>query len=180
MSTNQNRKPKEVDSKICLVNGIIYLDGDLGEEVLFSKFDARLNLLESRFKAILIKLKSDGGCIYESAAIAGRIARSPSFITIEANGLVASGALLVLAVGDHRVASKYGSFMHHDSGSYVSGRLTAMKHVVKTMLKEDNKRYGWLAELTKRDQKWWHDMAVPEYYFDADEALEIGLIDEII
>lgn len=180
MSKQNNNNGKEHDSRVDLQNGILYLEGDIGDEIIFGKFDARLNLLESRFKEILIKLKTDGGCVYEAAAIAGRIANSRSYITIESYGLVASAGLLILAVGDHRVANKYSSFMHHDSASYISGRASNMKHIIRTILKDDYRRYQWLAELTKKDLEWWKKMAVPEYYFDAAEALEIGLIDEII
>ena len=157
----------------------IYLQGSFGEEIDFVEFDILLSDLEVGGKDITIKFNSDGGCLFTAFAIAGRIIASPSTIIIEAYGSISSAAILVLAVGDIRRASKFTAFMHHAAGSSINGSMSLMENTFKSLQLDEAKRYAALAEYTLKSADWWREKANPDYYFGAPEALEFGLIDEI-
>lgn len=169
-----------VENRVDPQLGILWLDGTIGEDINFIDVDAALHLLEIEHKTILIKLNSGGGAVYDAFAIASRIANSPSKIIVEAQGLVASAALLLLAVGDVRISSAFTTFMHHDSHTYIQGRFHNLTNTINAIKLEEKRFADMLSQFTKRDSAWWESKAVPEFWFGANEALEFGLIDNII
>jgi ATP-dependent protease ClpP protease subunit len=170
---------KAKDAGIDLLTNTLWMSGIIGEDVEFVDFDAKLTTLERSNRAITLKLNSQGGCVDTACAIAGRIKQSLNKITIEAHGIVASAAVLILAVGDLRRSSKFTSFMHHDSAVFLVGRVGAVANNLKAIQAAELRFNTWLAEHTKRDASWWSKKESPEYFFDANEALTIGLVDEL-
>ena len=151
----------------------------IGEDIDFVEFDILLSDLELNGQDITIKLNSDGGCLFTAFAIAGRITSSPSTIIIEAYGSIASAAILVLAVGDIRRASKFTAFMHHCASTSINGNVNVIDNIFKSLQADESRRYAGLAEYTLKGADWWREKGNPDYYFNSAEALEIGLIDEI-
>lgn len=188
LSSKKSQKPQKppqqnvkdvLECKYSKALNVIYLQGSIGEEIDFVEFDILLSDLEQSGKDITIKLNSDGGCLFTAFAIAGRITTSPSTIIIEAYGSIASAAILMLAVGDIRRSSKFTAFMHHAASSCLNGNMSTMENTFKSLQLDEKRRYAGLAEYTLKGIDWWREKANPDYYFDAAEALEIGLIDEI-
>jgi ATP-dependent Clp protease protease subunit len=167
-------------SRVDPQQGILWLDGVIGEEIIFSEVDAALSLLETEHKVITIKLNTVGGGVTEAFAIAGRIATSKSKIIIEASGIVASAGILLLSVGHMRISTQFTSFMHHDSHSYLNGRLHNLQNTLEAIKRDDERFNNFLGKYTNRDSAWWSKKSVPEFWFDASEAKDIGLIDHII
>lgn len=165
--------------RLCEATRTLWLVGDVGDSINFIETDSALSLLERKKTPIVVKLMSDGGCIFEAAAIAGRLLESPNHVEIQAYGMNASASLSLLAVGDVRKASRTSRFLHHDAATIVGGRVSTMANSIQGIQKAEKSRLKWLAEFTKKDADWWQRMAVPELFFGAEEALEWGLIDEI-
>jgi ATP-dependent protease ClpP protease subunit len=47
------------------------------------------------------------------------------------------------------------------------------------MEKEEKIWSGWMAEFSNKDSDFWYKKAKKDFYFTADEALELGLVDEV-
>ena len=158
----------------------ILISGDIDQ----SKFDileAAMTEMESQNrKSITVRLNSPGGEVYQALAIIGRFRRSPCNIVTEGYGHVMSAATLVLASGDKRRISKYAFFMHHESSYSVDGKHSEIKREVKQMEREDSCWAQWMEDVTKRPKDFWIKTGVGvNAYFDAEELLELGVVDEI-
>lgn len=132
---------------------------------------------------IKIVLKSEGGSIYDGLALIDVIEKSKIPVHITAHGCVMSMALNVLVSGHKRFCSKNTTFMYHD-GWYEMGEKNVQEH--KDELKEaerlskicdnylisrTNLKIAKLKRIKKTGKNW---------YFDAKDALEYGVVNEIL
>jgi len=159
----------------------IQLTGEVGEDFDFSFVDNALSELERlNRKRIIIKLNSCGGSVTEALAIVGRMRSSPCKIDVQGFGVIQSAATMILAAGDKRYVSKYASVMHHQSRYGVNGKHSEVKHQIKQFEKEERLWCKWLEELTIKDACFWYKQAQDDFFFTAEEAIELGMADEII
>lgn len=167
---------------IDFTNRTLQLTGTIGHDFDFSYVDCALSEFERMGKKkITIRLNSEGGSVTEALAIVGRIRASSCKITIEGYGLIASAATMILAAGHNRKISKYASFMHHESAYSVSGKHTEVTDQVIQMEKEEKLWAQWMAELSKKDYKFWYNKGKrKDYFITAEQAVEFGVADEVI
>lgn len=151
------------------------------DEKEFDRIDNALTELESQNrKSVTIRINSPGGQVYQALAIIGRLKRSPCHIVTEGYGHVMSAATLILAAGDRRKISAYAFFMHHESSYGLEGRHSQIKDAVKQAEREEQKWAEWMAEFTKKDKAFWVKTGVTtDAYYEADELLKLGVVDEI-
>lgn len=166
-----------------LDNRIVTLSGEI-EEGWFEFLDTRISLLESQNqKAILIRLKSQGGSVYEALAVVGRLRSSPCKMIIEGYGEIMSAATLILAAGNRRRMSRFAWFMHHGpSWAIDTTRLADVKDYVRQTERESEAWSQWMAEFTLKDKDFWmaKELDKKDHYFTPQEALACGVVDELI
>lgn len=167
---------------IDIVNRSIWIEGTITHKN-FIKFDKQLRLLEIVTKdPIRVYINTPGGDVYSMFAYIDRIRNSPNQIEMVGTGLIASAGVPILAAGHLRLATKYVQIMHH-TASYSSNynRLANNKGEYDHVSKLETKICRFLAENTEKNLSFWLSLGKHvDYYFDADKALELGLIDEII
>lgn len=152
------------------------------DEKMFKKLDAGLNMLESSSKkAITIKLNSFGGYSTDALAIIGRMRGSTCKIVVEAYGMVASAATIILAAGEKRRMSEYCQFMTHQSSYETSGKHKDNKEFVQQAEREEEIWASYMAKFSNKSADYWkslHDTG-EDKYLDAAECLQLGVIDEV-
>lgn len=132
---------------------------------------------------IRIVLKSEGGSMYDGLALIDVIENSKIPIHITAHGCVMSMALNVLVSGHQRFCSKNTTFMYHESwynmpDSGIQEHKAELKEAERLNELCDNylisrtKFTMDVLEKTRKSRKNW--------YFDANEALKYGVVNEII
>ena len=142
-----------------------------------------LKLLEvSGDGPIEIFVSTPGGDIYQMFGVYDAIQNCPCHVRTVAIGAVMSAGPLILTAGDERVTYRNTQFMVHETwwSSFmekISDHKAGIKHV-ETM----QQRWAQLLEeRTKTPAKKWLRLTKgPDYYFDAPEALELGLVEKII
>jgi len=133
---------------------------------------------------ITVILNSVGGDVFDGLllfdTIRSIVARGVP-VTIEVRGLAASMAPIILQAGSRRVASKYTRFMLHEIATMTVGRTTEQEEQVLELRKLNSMLRDILAERTGRDSveidKAWKKT---DKWFSAEEALEFGLVDEVV
>ena len=70
--------------------------------------------------------------------------------------------------------------MFHQASSMISGKLTDVTATVDFVKQVEQDVYNLLAEKTKKDATWWKDQMRTDMYLTSTQALELGVVDQII
>lgn len=173
----------QMERGISLRRRTFTLTGEVNQD-MFHRVDGCLNIFEEENnRTITIKLCSEGGEIYAALAIIGRIKASPCKIRIEAYGQIMSAATAIFAVGDERIASKYTSFMFHQTSIVMAeSKLRDLKHEIVQAERDDQQFNLILEEHTTQDVNFWKLLIGngQNIYLTADRCFELGLVDKVI
>lgn len=162
-------------------NRIIYLYDEITDESVFYVIHA-LRKMETKQGGIIIQLNSPGG--YDSAAYSlyDSICLCMNSIRIDVIGSCHSHALTILQAADIRRATTNSDFLIH-SGFAGNDENVKQHEVIELAdnLKKSNSRYNEIvAGRSKFSVQKVEELCMHESYFNAQEALKFGLIDEII
>jgi len=169
----------------------IHLNKDVSEESVFEILYLINKLVKTdkiigEKQPITIVIHSFGGCIYSGLALIGRIAelRDEGYIIkTKCTGVAMSMAAMILMVGSQRSCYRYSTIMIHQPLS--SCFFTELKslhenidevdrlwELLKTIIKENTLITEETLEESYKCKK--------DMYFDAEEALELGVVDKIL
>jgi len=95
-------------------------------------------------------------------------------------GLAASAACLILISGDVRYATKHSTAMWHSGSCTLEGALGQIQSATKHFDGLENKLRDYFIERTKVDIRKYRRNKDKDWYFDANEQLECGLVDKIV
>lgn len=155
------------------------------EQKLFDTVNMKMSILErdstGKDAPITIRLHSLGGDVYTAWAIVSRLKSSPCKIIVEAHGVVASAATLILAAADIRKVSRFCTVMFHEASIETAGKLSDLQDSVNVWKKEEKMYIDFLAKVSKKPSKFWANMiqSNKDTYLTGPELLKLGLIDEV-
>jgi len=128
-------------------------------------------------------ISSYGGDIYEALALYDIMNTLQCPIHTFAYGKCMSAAPLLLAAGSkgNRWVSPNVFLMHHDWSAEVDGKGQSLQETVRHYTKLNARWIALLSAHSNKNIKWWTSRAVKsnDFYFDANEAIEWGLADNI-
>jgi ATP-dependent Clp protease protease subunit len=149
----------------------------------FIKFDKHLRLLETfNEEEVTVYINSMGGSVYSMFAFIDRIKSSTMKVHMIGTGVVASAAVLILAAGFTRKVTRYTSLMHHGASFELdNGKIHTQDNEIKHIKDLEVRACKFLASVTNKPYNFWTATGKHlDHYFDADTALEYGLVDEIL
>jgi len=143
-------------------------------------FDDYFSQLEKKYDKIIIHLHTKGGNVFAGNFIIQRIQNSPAVVQIDVVGTAFSMGSLILSSGDKRRMVENGFIMIHAPRGGVNG--TAADHRSAAKLLEDMEAnfIAQLKKVTNLPNAKIKKLMLGDNYFNAKDALKIGLIDEII
>ena len=160
----------------------ILLSGEINKE-LAEKFNKQLLLLEADSnKPVYVYIDSPGGDVTAGFAIYDMIRFVKCPVVLIGNGLIASAsALILLAVPQNmRVVLPNSEYLIHQPLSGMRGTATDIQIHTANVKKTKAKINKIISEATGKDLKKVEADTDRDYWLDADEALEYGLISKII
>ncbi len=182
--TNKGERSYDIFSRL-LKDRIIFLSEDVNQGTA-SLVVAQLLFLESEDpdKEIHLYINSPGGSITDGMAIVDTINYIKCPVSTICVGLAASMGAVLLAAGEKgkRLATPNAEILIHQpliSGG-LSGQTTEIKIHADHMVKTREKLNKFLSEKTGQDLATIERDTERDNYMTAEEALEYGLIDEII
>lgn len=160
----------------------ILLSGEINKD-LAEKFNKQLLLLEAdNNKTVYVYIDSPGGDVSAGFAIYDMIRFVKCPVVLIGNGLIASAAaLILLAVPQNmRVGLPNSEYLIHQPLSGMRGTATDIQIHTANVKKTKAKINKIISEATGKDLKKVEADTDRDYWLDADEALEYGLISKII
>jgi ATP-dependent Clp protease, protease subunit len=144
-------------------------------------FTNTFNLLEKKYKDIVIDVHCYGGYVTEGNVIFNSINNSPANVTYNIVGVSASMSSIVQMAANKITIAENGFVMIHRPRGGADGNaddMFASGKLMKSMEKNFLKVYARRSGKTETECAKW--MTGADYWFDAEEALALGLVDEII
>lgn len=188
MMTSDSSLPDEIAYGMSVDDSIIYIDGHIENStahLVIAKIRHIYNTRpeENANDPITLIINSPGGDVYSTFAIIDYIENLPVPVDTICRGQAASGGAMLLAAGTgiRRVSKRASVMLHHASMSdanFVSS--TTMTNTAKHFETLNAEIDMFLASKTDKLSEFWKEYLDHDRYFTAQQALEFGLVDEII
>lgn len=167
-------------------NRIIYVMGDISDWILeISKMIQIANIedtgkpVEERTPVKLF-IFSVGGEDQPTWNIVDYIAASKTPVWTINAGMCMSNGLTILVSGHKRFALKHSSGMYHSGSVGLQGTKEQVDSATKYVSSQDKMYEKWFMEHCNIDQKLFNRKKKFDWYLNADEMLEYGMVDKII
>lgn len=128
---------------------------------------------------LIVHLNSPGGDIFDGLAIYQSLKSHKASVTIVVDGLAASIASVIAMAADRLVMAPKSTMMIHDGWSMSMGNAADMRKMADLLDKQSDIIASVYADRSGQPADFWRDRMRDETWYNADEALAAGLIDEI-
>jgi ATP-dependent Clp protease protease subunit len=175
----------EIENGLSIEDSLVYLTGEIDEHTLVDIIIKCRIVLNNRDEdkaklPINLVIDSFGGCAFSALGIIDYMENLEVPVNTICRGKTMSAGALILASGTGtRYASKRSSIMLHQGMGTTSGKIGDLKSTADHYTKIDIMIGDILEEYTKKTAKWWTQETSHDKYFTAQEAMEVGIIDEI-
>lgn len=154
---------------------MVHLQGEIGYEITI---DSVAKALSGEDRSI--SLSSYGGSLIEGWGIYDYIKANNSVDSITCFGMVASSATIIMAAVPNRIASPNSRFVIHNPWSMAIGDGDRMAKVAAELNTERDRLVDFYAQLIGKEHDYIKNIMAEERELTATEALELGLITEIL
>lgn len=131
-------------------------------------------------KRLTIRINSPGGDVWDGMSIFNMISQLPYETRTEIDGLAASIASVIALATDRVAAGEMSQLMIHDAWTATVGNEQQMRELADVLAKLDQQIAETYAKRSGKSAKYFRDLQDAETYLTAQEALDIGLVDEVI
>lgn len=171
------------DSKL-LSQRKVFVEGEINAETA-CEFVKKIMLLnaEDSNKPIDVLINSPGGCINSGMLMYDVIQASKAPIRTYCIGRAYSMGAILLACSNHgRYVLPHGEVMIHEPllGNRVGGNSSSIKSISESLLETKRKMNQILARHTGQSEQAVEEATSFDHYFDPEESLKFGLVDEIV
>ena len=177
---------REFDYGIDTKDNVIIIEGEIQSGMTFDVVAKTrlLTKLNTDVKVFNILLNSPGGDVIETLALIDFMdsmkAQGITFNIIVRGAAMSAAALLLTCGTGKRMISKHSKIMVHQLSTMNFGKLEDIKSNAKFAEQLEDDCNNLMAEVTKKDKKFWKENQRSDYFLSAEEALELGIIDKIV
>lgn len=180
--TNMGERAYDIYSRL-LKENIIFLAGPIDDNVA-NIIIAQLLFLQSQDpkKDVLLYINSPGGSVTSTMAIVDTMNDIKNDVATYCVGIAASGAAMILSAGEKgkRFILPNAEVMIHQPLGGVEGQATDIAITAKHILKTKEKLNKILAENTGQPLSKVEKDVERDFFMDAKEAKEYGIVDKIV
>ena len=174
-------------------NRIIYFSDDVWHDTIGKMCATLLSIIESddkkdeeqkNYKREPIKLyiQSYGGEVYDMWGLIDIIEKSKTPIHTYCTGYAMSAGFKIFLAGHKKFCTRHATFMYHQMGCRRSGKYQDLVEDRKEMDFLNKQNEDYVLERTKMTREYIDEVRQKkkDVYIHADEALKLGIVDEII
>ena len=163
----------------------LFVYGTIGSDLFEDGITAKqvadsLEQLPATVCTIVVRINSAGGYAHEATAIYNLLKRDPREVRVSIDGLAASAASVLAMAGDRITAAENALLMVHRSQLLTIGNVTDHRKSIEVLTKLDGILVDIYAGRTGGSRAKWERYIDEETWFTADEALDVGLVDEVV
>ena len=166
-----------------MMDRIIFLGTGVNDQVA-NIIQAQLLFLQSvdASKDIQIYINSPGGSVYAGLGIYDTMQFVKPDVATICTGIAASMAAVLLCAGEKgkRSALKHSRVMIHQPMSGTQGQVSDMEIAVRETIKVKEELYTIISDHSGKPYEQVERDSDRDYWMKADEALEYGMIDEVL
>jgi len=138
-----------------------------------------LSNLPSGTTDLTIRINSPGGEVFEAVAIMNLLRDHSARITARVDGLAASAASFLAVSADETIMGGNTELMIHDAWGLAIGNAADMRQYAELLDRTSNDIAAVYAAKAGNDAAFWRDYMLKESWFDAQEAVDLGLADSV-
>ena len=138
------------------------------------------DLKDLKGKDITVHINSTGGDVFQGQAIYSALKSYTGNVTVKIEGLAASMATIIALAGDKIQMTANSLFMIHSPMSNIFGNKSQMRRQINALEKVESTMLSVYSKRTKMSDDKINLMMETETWLSADEALEMGFVDEVI
>ena len=128
---------------------------------------------------IEVHVNSPGGDVFDGIAIYNALLARHD-VTVMIDGLAASIASIIAMAGNPVLIARNAQMMIHDGFSMAIGNAQDLRDLAELLDKTSNNIASIYADHTGRPAQYWRQVMKAETWYDANEAIEVGLADRMI
>ena len=181
---------KSSDTNIEVINNHVYFYSEIKRNSIL-KLNKKIKELETKLltyadslewepPGIYLHINSYGGSVFAGIAGMDQILKCKIPVYTVVDGCAASAATFLSVVGRKRYINKHAHVLIHQLSSGFWGKFSAIEDEVKNLKKLMKMIKEVYLENTKITKKQLDKMLKHDLWLNAEEALEYGLVDEII
>jgi len=136
-------------------------------------------LSDIKASQIDLHINSPGGLVFDGITIFNLLKQHPANVTTYIDGLAASIASVIALAGDRVIMAENALFMIHKASGMVYGNSDDMRDFAEKLDKVNSSIATTYISKTKKDEKEIDNLMSAETWLTADEALEMGFVDEV-
>jgi ATP-dependent Clp endopeptidase proteolytic subunit ClpP len=126
-----------------------------------------------------LHIASPGGEVFDGIAIYNAIKNHKGEVTVYVDSLAASAASFIAMAGDKVVIAKNAEMMIHDAMGLVIGNASDMQEMISTLDRLSNNIASIYSDKAGGSPDEWRSLMKEERWYNAQEAVDAGLADEI-
>lgn len=176
--TNQTDETSDVDTEE-EVAAQVYIYDEIGGSFGVSADEFVKELNDITASKIDVRINSPGGAVWDAIAIYNALIKHPATITTYVDALAASAASIVALAGDNVVMMVGSQMMIHDALGAEIGNAADMRAMAKFLDQQSDNIASMYAVKAGGELKEWRSLMLAETWLMANEAVEMGLADEV-
>lgn len=148
--------------------------------IKWNEEDEKNNIPINERKKITIYVSSNGGCVISGLSLINAIEKSKTPVETIGIAVCASMGALLLISGHTRKCYKDTTILLHDGSLTLQSTSKKAKQTMEYYDKLDERLGDFVVSKTKITKELYEEKEDEEWYLFGDEALELGIVDEII
>ena len=163
---------------------VFEIDGAVGDAIenvirFWNRVDDEENIPISKRKPIKIYIDSPGGDLSATFTMIDAIRLSKTPVWTVNVGMAYSGGFFTYIAGHKRFAYPHSSFMYHEGSASNGGTSTQFQNFAAFYKSQLNQLRDITLEYTKITPELYEEKRRDDWWLSADEAVELGIVDEI-
>lgn len=128
---------------------------------------------------INVRINSPGGAVFEAIAIYNALVAHSATINVYVDSIAASAASVIAMAGDNITMMVGSQLMIHDAMNVQAGNAADMREMADFLDRQSDNIASIYAEKAGGETKEFRDLMLAETWLYAEEAVELGLADEV-